>query len=277
MVGSSEQSPHITAVCTLASILQVELNATVHMSLWAQSSQTQAGARTGVADLGPLPWLYGQWEAVSKAQGRVLIVWSPEAKEVYKKWKEERTNMDKNERKGEEYCKGEVRDERKRDKMQQCCKLNGKRLCEKEKQRDLNPQMEPSALIAPVFIAALACLEKTLQGFRGQRVALVYFQGLCHSRDIPKAFRGFPRYCLPQDFSGLIQELGGVRRKTETAQIRWNCWPRLLSKVLAIWMARQLAQRLQTLLPQTQGKRTPRATSSLKPTSDKTQNRLRYH
>ena len=98
LVGSSEQSPHVTALCTLASILEGELNATVHLSLWAQSSQTEAGAQKGLADLGPLPWLYGQWEAVSKAQGRVLIVWSPEAKEIYKKWKEERTNMDKRER-----------------------------------------------------------------------------------------------------------------------------------------------------------------------------------
>ncbi|XP_076596211.1 uncharacterized protein LOC143326518 [Chaetodon auriga] len=291
LVCSSEQSAHVSAVCALASILQGELSATVHMALWAMNSQVQAGAGCGVADLGPLPWLYGQWEAVRKALGKVLIVWSPEAKMSYEKWREERASMAKSERKKEDYSKAEVRHEKIRVEVEEDLKLNGGRLgiCKKEKKvgkkdcvklcddKDWCPQRESSTVMAPVFTAALACLEGALQESKGQGVVLVYFQGLCHSRDIPKAFRGVPRYCLPQDFRGLIQELGGMRRQTKTGQFSWHCWPRLLSKVLSIWLARQLTQRLQTLLPQMQGKKMQgqSVTSSLKMMSDQTQSRLK--
>ncbi|XP_030277724.1 uncharacterized protein LOC115584441 isoform X2 [Sparus aurata] len=274
LVCSSEQSAHISAVCALASILQAELSATVHLPLWALGSQTQTGAGTGVADLGPLPWLYGRWEAVRKAQGKVLIVWSPEAKKSYERWREDRLNLGKNESK-----------ERDKAKVEDDLKIN-ERKCKKEKtagdcvklcdDKD-RYQKEASTVIAPVFTAALACLEGALEGCKGQEVALVYFEGRCHSRDIPKAFRGVPRYCLPRDLSGLIQELGGMRRQTQTGKFSWLCWPRLMSKVLSIWLARQLAQRLQTLLPQMQGKQMegPGVTSSLKMMSEKTQSRLK--
>uniref|UniRef100_UPI0037E85499 interleukin-17 receptor C n=1 Tax=Semicossyphus pulcher TaxID=241346 RepID=UPI0037E85499 len=277
LVCSSEQSAHVSAVCALASMLQGELSATVNMALWAQSSQTHAG----VADLGPLPWLYGQWEAVRKAQGKMLIIWSSGAQKTYETWREERTNMGKTDGKKGEKMKVEVGED---------LKHNGVRLgkCKEEKtsrkkgclelcdDTDCYSQREPSTVIAPVFTAALACLEGALQGCKGQGVALVYFEGLCHSRDIPKAFRGVPRYCLPQDFRGLIQELGGMRRQTKTGQFRWHCWPRLLSKVLSIWLARRLAQRLRTLLPQTAGKKKMQSvTSSLKTKSNKTQSRLK--
>lgn len=128
-------------------------------------------------------------------------------------------------------------------------------------------------MIEPVFTAALACLEGALQDHRGPGVAIVYFQGLGHSRDIPKSFRGVPRYCLPQNFSGLIQELGETGGRTEPGRLRWRCWPRLVSKVLSLWLARQLAQRLQTLLPHTQGDKVMSSSSAM--TSDKTQSRLR--
>lgn len=274
LVCSSEQSAHISAVCALASILQAELSATVHLPLWALGSQTQTGAGTGVADLGPLPWLYGRWEAVRKAQGKVLIVWSPEAKKSYERWREDRLNLGKNESK-----------ERDKAKVEDDLKIN-ERKCKKEKtagdcvklcdDKD-RYQKEASTVIAPVFTAALACLEGALEGCKGQEVALVYFEGRCHSRDIPKAFRGVPRYCLPRDLSGLIQELGGMRRQTQIGKFSWLCWPRLMSKVLSIWLARQLAQRLQTLLPQMQGKQMegPGVTSSLKMMSEKTQSRLK--
>ncbi|XP_040009991.1 uncharacterized protein LOC120804548 [Xiphias gladius] len=279
LVCSSEQSAHVSAACALASILQGELSATVHMALWAQSSQRQTEARKGVADLGPLPWLYGQWESVCKAQGKVLIIWSPEAKTTYQKWKEERTNVDKNERKKKDDGKADVRYEKIRVDGEEDYKLNGRRLakCKKEKaaggkecvklcdDKDWYPQMESSSVIAPVFAAALGCLQGRLQQCKGQGVAIVYFKGLGHSRDIPKALRGVPRYCLPQDFRGLIQQLGGMKRGTQTGIFRWHCWARLLFKVQSIWLARQLAHRLQTLLPQTQAKKMQglRVTSSL--------------
>ncbi|XP_044207400.1 uncharacterized protein LOC122982278 [Thunnus albacares] len=284
LVGSSEQSEHVSAVCALASILQGELSATVHMALCAQSSQRQAGARTGVADLGPLPWLYGQWEAMRKAQGKVLIIWSPEAKKTYEKWREERANMDKNERTMEDDSKTKIREE-----VEEDSKLNGRRVgkCKKGKKdcvqlcdddEDQYTHSKPSSVITPVFTAALACLEGALQECKDQGVALVYFHGLGHSRDIPKAFRGVPRYCLPQDFRGLLQELGGVRRQTKTGELRWHCWPRLLSKVLSVLLARQLAHRLQALLPQVQGKKMQGLSviQSQKMMSENTQCRLKF-
>ncbi|GAA6216407.1 interleukin-17 receptor E-like isoform X3 [Lates japonicus] len=292
LVCSTEQSAHVSAVCALASILQGELSATVHMALWAQSSQKQAGAGTGagVADLGPLPWLYGQWETVSKAQGKVLIVWSPEAKTAYEKWKEKRENVEKNEGKKEDGSRAGVRHEKISVDVEEDYKLNGRRLgkCKKEKaagrkehvklcgDKDWYPQEEPSSVITPVFSAALACLQGKLQQCKGQGVAIVYFQGLGHTRDIPKDLRSVPRYCLPQDFRGLIQELGGMKRRTKTGKFRWYCWPRILSKVQSVWLARQLACRLQTQLPQTQGKKMQgqRVTSSQKIISDRTQSRL---
>lgn len=268
LVCSSEQSAHVSSVCALASILQGELSATVHMALWAQSSQRQTVAGTGVADLGPLPWLYGQWELVRKAQGKVLIIWSPEAKKTYEKRREERAIVDKSERKKQENIRSELRHERIKVDMEDDYKLNGRLgKCKKEKltgrkdsgklchHKDWYRQTLPSTVTGPVFAVALACLEGALQQSRGQGVAIVYFQGLGHSRDIPKAFRGVPRYCLPQDFRGLIQELGGMRRQTINGKYSWHCWPRLLSKVLTIWLARKLANRLQTLLPQTQVKK----------------------
>ncbi|XP_060912994.1 uncharacterized protein LOC132989400 [Labrus mixtus] len=288
LVCSSEHSAHVSAVCALASILQGDLSATVHMALWSQSSQTQAGARAGpgngVADLGPLPWLYGQWETVLKAQGKVLIIWSPEAKKTYETRREERV---KNKGKNEEQDGEKERD------LEENLKLYGRKLGKSKNEKatgekdciqlpvcdyiDCYPHKEPSSVIAPVFTAALACLEGALQECKCQGVALVYFQGLCRSRDIPKAFRGIPRYCLPQDFRGIIQELGGIRRQTKTGTFRWHCWPRLLSKMLSIWLARRLARSLQALLPQTHGKKMQGSsvTSSLKMNSDKTQTGLK--
>uniref|UniRef100_A0A3Q1IPJ3 SEFIR domain-containing protein n=1 Tax=Anabas testudineus TaxID=64144 RepID=A0A3Q1IPJ3_ANATE len=287
LVCSSELSSHVSSVCALASILQGELSATVHMALWAQSSQRQTGGGTGVADLGPLPWLYGQWELVQKAQGKVLIIWSPEAKEAYEKWREERVSLHTSGRKKEDDIRSELKHERIKVDAEADYKLNGrlgkyikekatgKKDCSKLcNDKDWCQQKMHSTVTGPVFAAALACLEGALQQSKGQGVAIVYFQGLGHSRDIPKAFRGVPRYCVPQDFRGLIQELGGMRRPTQTGKFTWHCWPRLLSKVLSIWLARKLAKRLQRLLPQTQGKKT----QELKVTSSqkiKTQSRLK--
>ncbi|XP_071780640.2 uncharacterized protein LOC139931127 [Centroberyx gerrardi] len=290
LVCSSEQSAHVSAVCALASILQGELCASVRMALWAQSSQRQAGA--GVADLGPLPWLYGQWEAVRKAQGKVLIIWSPEAKKSYDKWREERAEMDRSDRKKEENSKAEVRHEEIRVEMEKDLKVKEKRgKCRKEKaagkedsvklfdDKAWDPQNAPSSVTGPVFMAALSCLQGALQECKGHGVAFVYFQGLGHSRDIPKDFRGVPRYCLPQDFRGLIQELGGMARGTRSDKSGWRCWPRLLSKILSLWLARRLAHRLRTWLPQTQtqGKKIqgPRLKSSQEMMSERTQSRLK--
>ena len=260
------------------------------MALWAQSSHTQTRDRMGVADLGPLPWLYGQWETVCKEKGKVLIIWSPEAKTTYEKWKEEMENVDENEGKKEDNSKAHVKNEKISD-VEKEYKLLGRRLAKFKKEKaaarkdcvklcidkDWFPQKEPSSVIAPVFAAALGCLQGTLQHCKGQGVAIVYFQDLCHSRDIPKALRGVPRYCLPQDFRGLIQELGGMKRGTDSGKFRWHCWPRLLFKVQSVRLARQLAHRLQTLLPQMQGKKTQglSVTSSQKRISDKTQSRLK--
>ncbi|KAM4571276.1 interleukin-17 receptor C [Fundulus diaphanus] len=269
LVCSSDKSTHVSAACALASMLQEELDASVHTALWAQSSQSQAGKGASVADLGPLPWLYGQWEAIHEAQGKILFVWSPEAKRVYKKWRLERVQVDDSWRadkmraSAQDYLKPTAW--RLKNKKEKCLEKKGV-----EGFEDEDTQKEPSTVLETVFVAALACLEGALQEGKGKHVAIVYFQGLCHSRDIPQALRGIPRYCLPQEFSGLIQELAEVRKGTKSGEFRWHCWPRLLSKVLSVWLARQLAQRLQTVLPRT---RPQSVSSSLTTASDQADSR----
>lgn len=265
LVCSSEQSAHISAVCALASILQGELSAPVHLALWALRSQTKDGAQAGVADLGPLPWLYGQWEAVGKEQGKVLIVWSSEAKKTYEKWKEGKRNPNNTETRHKSDSRSKLEHEGHRENAVERPKL--KRQKQKDRAHSCEEEKEPCTVIAPVFMAALACLEGALQRRNGQGVAFVYFQGFCHNRDIPKAFRGIPRYCLPQDFRGLIQELGAMRRPSRTGRFSHHCLPRLLSKIMSVWLARRLAQKLQTLLPQTQGKKKPGVPSRQKQNS----------
>lgn len=275
LVCSSDQSIHISAVCALASILQGELGATVHTAMWQQNSQRQAGNGASVADLGPIPWLYGQWDAVCKAQGKVLIFWSPEAKRSYERWKLKGGSMDKNE--------ADLNHERIRDAAQENLKLKGKWRKEKSSGRnccatlfedkDWSSQKEPSTVMEPVFMAALASLEGALQEGKGKDVAIVYFQGLCHSRDIPKAFRGVPRYCLPQDVSDLLQELAEVRGM-KNGEFRRSCGHRLLSKVMSMWLARQLARRLRMVLPQTREREAKSGPSSTEMTSDRARSRL---
>lgn len=236
LVPSSEQTSHVDATCALAFMLEGELSATVRTALWSSTSRSHGGVQAGVADVGPLPWLYGQWEAVRDSQGKVLIVWSPEAGAAYEKWKRETLAEDEKTKK----TKLEAKRHREKSKARTC----------KERRRDGSPDAERPPVVAPAFTAALACLEGALRQGKGQEVTVVYFQGLCHSRDVPRALRRVPRYCLPQDFRGLIQELGGMRQPSPTDDFSccWRCWPRLLSKALSIRMAQRLAGRLERLL-----------------------------
>ncbi|XP_030589886.1 interleukin-17 receptor E [Archocentrus centrarchus] len=290
LVCSSDQSDHISAVCALASILQEELGAAVRTALWAQSSQSQDGSGPGVADLGPLPWLYGQWDAVCKEQGKVLVIWSPEAKKIYEKRREARASTDKSERKEEDDRNADVKHEKPKAELEEDLKQNGRRLEKSKKEKDAGKkdcvklcndknwyqQKEASTVIEPMFTAVLTRLERALEECKNQGVVLVYFQGLGHSRDIPKAFSEVRQYCLPQDFRGLIGELGEMRRGTETDHFRWDCWSRVLSKVLAIWLAQKLTHRLQRLVPQTQENKVQSKTSSVKMTSDRPESRLKW-
>lgn len=228
--------PQVSAVCALASLLQGELCAGVRMALWAQNTG-------GVTKLGPLPWLYGQCEAVRGAGGKVLIAWSPEAREAYRRWK-----------KDGEREQAEV-EKKHREKQQNDTRTYDSeggetaevRRGEKSGQVHLDGQWEPCSATVPILRAALACLQCELQGGRGaQGFALVYFQGLSDSHDIPPELRGVPRYCLPQDFGGLVKELQGGAAGGEEGK-GCSCWAGLLSKILAL----RLAQRLRMWLPQT--------------------------
>ncbi|XP_056131338.1 uncharacterized protein LOC130108444 [Lampris incognitus] len=270
LVCSSEQSAHVYAVCALASVLQGELCASVRMALWDQSSERHIGAeaKRGVPDLGPLPWLYGQWEAVQKAEGKVLIVWSHEAKASYQKWVEKSTGRQCNEQKKEKDSKREVRLEKIRDESEKKATAKGRRVGKNTKGRAVQKQSEPSSVTEPVFMAAMACLQGALQKRnKDHGVALVYFRGLSQSKDIPKELRHIPRYCLPQDFRGLIQELGGTLREIKSEGFGWHCWPRLLSKIISLCLAKRLAQQLRTWLPQTKVQTHRKKTQELRPKS----------
>lgn len=242
LVCSSERSRHISATCALASLLRGDLSATVHLALGGAGAS--AGPESGVADLGPLPWLYGQWEAVREARGKVLIIWSPEANRTYGEWR-------RRQRRGGNDEAGDHSPRRAGRPGQP--EKDGADACQ-DTERAID--YEPSAVIQPVFAAALACLEGALRRHKGGEVAFVYFRGLGRSGDIPRSFRDVPRYCIPRDLGGLIRELGGPRA-TKTTR-RWRCLRRLLSKGASVWLARQLARRLQTLLPPVQRRKGPR-------------------
>ncbi|KAJ8257504.1 hypothetical protein GJAV_G00186310 [Gymnothorax javanicus] len=235
LVCSSEQMSQVSAVCALASLLQGELCAAVRMALWAQSTG-------GVTKLGPLPWLYGQCEAVRAAGGRVLIAWSPEASDTYWCWKKD---GGKEEMAGEKKNKEEKqRDSRNNDAVgEKGTKVHWGKTSGQSRSDGLQ---QPSSATVPILRAALACLQGELQeGREGLGFALVYFQGLSQSHHIPLELRGVPQYCLPRDFGGLLWELqggavGGRRRN------RCSCWAALFSKILAL----RLAQRLRMWLPQ---------------------------
>uniref|UniRef100_A0A8C6TKP8 SEFIR domain-containing protein n=1 Tax=Neogobius melanostomus TaxID=47308 RepID=A0A8C6TKP8_9GOBI len=229
LVCSSEDSVHISTVCTLASILQGDLGATVHLALWAQSTRSHYGM--GVTDVGPLPWLYGQWDSVIKAHGNVLIIWSLDAIIAYKEWWSEKECVKSSNQKD---CISHISH-----KMEETATLIGKYRVKKEHAAQRTVVTEPCTVIAPVFKAALTCLMGALQEKNLQQVAFVCLHGHNTRKDIPKSLRAFPCYCLPRQFSELMQELGVKSRLSEKS--RFHCWTGLLSKVLCFWVGQQLS------------------------------------
>ncbi|CAL8325147.1 unnamed protein product [Merluccius merluccius] len=271
LVCSSGQPAHVSAVCALASILQGELCAAVRMALWSQSSERKSGAGAGaggpapgngVADVGPLPWLYGEWDAVQRAQGKVLVVWSHEAKQVYERMRGQKTERRKREgtRQGEAK-RGRAMDdleEEEEEEEEEDWKLKERMLTygtEKaillaEDETAEETSFDGSSITWPVLRATLARLQGALQEpGRSHPVVLISLSGLSHNRDIPNELRGVPRYCLPGDFRGLIQELGGIAMGNNWEGLGCDCWPTLLSKILLLWSARRLSHQLKTWLP----------------------------
>ncbi|CAL9702588.1 unnamed protein product [Knipowitschia caucasica] len=226
LVCTSEDAIHISTVCSLASILQGELDATVHLALWGQRG-------TRVVDVGPQPWLYGQWDTVIKAQGIILIMWSLNAKMTYKQWWSERDCIKSSHQKDfTSLMHHKIEDSILTEKYE--TKKTGKHAAPTE------AVSETCTVITPVFKAALTCLMGALQENKVQRVAFLSLHGSNGSHDIPKAFRGIPRYCLPHQFSGLLQELGV---KTRRENSKFHCLTQLLSKVLSFWLAKQMSER----------------------------------
>ncbi|XP_022526491.2 interleukin-17 receptor E [Astyanax mexicanus] len=231
LVCSSEDVDHVAAMCALASGLQEELRIDVRLAQWALCS-----TRASLAQLGPAPWLYGQWQEVQQAGGVVLLAWSLEAQQAFLRWRELREC---------ERWKGQ----------ELKCKDWTKRHLEKQK----DAEKEMSSITAPVFNATLSCLWAGLHGKNScQGFGLVCFRGLGNSCHIPKDLRGIRRFCLPRDLSNLVHELdlresspeGGVKEVSSG----WCCWSRLFSKALSLWLSQRLAQRLEVLLPQIDSK-----------------------
>ncbi|KAK0133363.1 Interleukin-17 receptor E [Merluccius polli] len=267
LVCSSGQPAHVSAVCALASILQGELCAAVRMALWSQSSERKSGAGAGaggpapgngVADMGPLPWLYGEWDAVQRAQGKVLVVWSHEAKQVYETMRGQKTERRKREgtRQGEAKrgrAMDDLEEEEEEDwKLKERMLTYGteKAILLAEDETAEATSFDGSSITWPVLRATLARLQGALQEpGRSHPVVLISLSGLSHNRDIPNELRGVPRYCLPGDFRGLIQELGGIAMGNNWEGLGCDCWPTLLSKILLLWSARRLSHQLKTWLP----------------------------
>ncbi|XP_041130766.1 interleukin-17 receptor E-like isoform X2 [Polyodon spathula] len=89
----------------------------------------------------------------------------------------------------------------------------------KQQPADLLRNMAPKTQADPhgIFQAALACLHSDVESGRAGGYTLVYFDG--SKRDIPDSFKGVPRFKLPRQGGGLLQELhrGDTRA----------CWLRL--------------------------------------------------
>ncbi|KAI4894074.1 hypothetical protein NFI96_032948 [Prochilodus magdalenae] len=235
LVSSSDDAVH---VCALASGLQEELRMDVRLPQWAYCS-TQAS----LAELGPVPWVYGQCQEVQQAGGVVLLVWNLEAQQAFFQWKD---REGKREKEGS-WQRGEIGDEEK-DTAWIIEQIN------KQKKGWMETK-DMSSVTAQVFIATLSCLWAGLHSENGgQGFGLVCFQGFDGNCHIPKDLRGVRQYCLPRDLSNLIHELdlkesshaGGVKE----AFGGWCCLPRLFSKALSFWLSQRLAQRLETCLPQ---------------------------
>ncbi|XP_016326202.1 interleukin-17 receptor C-like isoform X1 [Sinocyclocheilus anshuiensis] len=217
LVCSSDHAAHNAAVCSLASGLQGELFMDVRLAQWASS----------LAQLGPVPWLYGQCQAVQKAGGLVLIAWSPDAHQAFlRQAKSDRVV-------GSEFSETGLYSAVEEEEQKSC---DGEWM---------EKPVESSSITAPVFNAALSCLWTGLHSDGHARgFGLVCFQGLNNNNSsstyIPKQLRCVPKYCLPKDLSSLIHDLGEPTR----AHGSGRCWPRLLSKALSLFMWRQLAPRL---------------------------------
>ncbi|XP_066555565.1 uncharacterized protein LOC136746745 [Amia ocellicauda] len=315
LVSSSDWGPQVAAECALASLLQGELRCEVRLARWALGA---------LARLGPMPWLYKQREEVGAAGGRVLIAWSPEARELYESWREEggvdrerRGRMEKEEESdgSQRMGRGGKRGERsrsgaeaggggerergrrkrrwRRGKKEEGTSGDGEKETRREgrgreeealgragERKRVNREEKEQAgregeslegrgrehrrnsVTGVVLSAALACLHSELaEGGGAGGFVLVYFEGLGHSRDIPERLRALPRYKLPRDFAGLVGELNragggrggeGVRRGSGC----WLCWT-LLSKILALRLARQLGKWLGPQEESGEGQRSP--------------------
>ncbi|XP_073675427.1 interleukin-17 receptor C [Garra rufa] len=232
LVCSSNDAAHVAAVCSLASGLKGELFMDVRLAQWAQCRP-----QSSLAQLGPVPWLYGQCKAVQKAGGLVLIAWSPDAHQAFLRWRKSDSVT------GSELCETGLYSAV--EKEEQIC-------CDGEW---MEKPVESSSITAPVFNAALSCLWSGIRrDSHGRGFGLVCFQGLNNNNNnsstyIPKQLRCVRKYCLPKDMSSLIHDLAGSWNGAGKAQVSGGCWPRLLSKTLSFFMSRQLAPRLKAGLP----------------------------
>lgn len=199
----------------------------VRLAQWAQCHP-----QSSLAQLGPVPWLYGQCRAVQKAGGLVLIAWSPYAHQAFLRW-----------RKSDLVAGSETGLYSALEKKEQMC-------CDEEW---MEKPVESSSITAPVFNATLSCLSTGIRSNNhGRGFGLLCFQGLNNNSSsayIPKQLRCVRKYCLPKDLSSLIHDLASSWDGAGKAQGRRGCWPRLLSKALLFFMSRQLASRLEAGLP----------------------------
>ncbi|XP_051524732.1 interleukin-17 receptor E-like [Myxocyprinus asiaticus] len=230
LVCSSDNTAHVTAVCSLASGLQGELFMDVRLAQWAQCR-----SQSSLAQLGPVPWLFGQCHAVQKAGGVVLIAWSPDAHQAYLRWQKSNSVA---KRKGASGMYGCAED---------CCK-DKEKMCNDEEW--MEQWQQSSSITAPVFNSALACLWASIHSdSKGQGFGLVCFQGIDGSSDIPKHLRCVRRYCLPTDLPSLIDNLGSSMDGMGKTEGSRRCWSRLVSKALSFFASHQLAPRLKAGLP----------------------------
>ncbi|XP_028680387.1 interleukin-17 receptor E isoform X2 [Erpetoichthys calabaricus] len=78
LVYSADSEEYVSLICTLASLLREQFCCQVRLDCWDHA---------GLAQLGPLPWLYRQQQVIKNQHGRILLVWSQGSQTLYENWK----------------------------------------------------------------------------------------------------------------------------------------------------------------------------------------------
>lgn len=239
LVSSSDEETHVSAVLALASGLESELRCSVRLALW-----DHCASQDSIAQLGPVPWLHAQCQAVLQTGGMILIAWSSGV------------SLENNELHETYDYKEEWAYDVKAEKETQIHTVTQKAECQKRTLQGHEDQCgEKTSVTVPVLVATLSCLQAAQQsGNQKDNFVLLYFQrkGYRDSKsngNLPALLHTLTRYHLPQNLPKLVLELC-VDSKAQTVDKKTSCWLWLARPWWAHQVSGRLARRLRKYLHQ---------------------------